>query len=205
MKRLFSLMLILMVLIGLTSCAIPKSSGRLIRQAREEHGECTVVSITRADGGYTVVLHDVLQDFDYTVSSYKERFKTHKSDFVEYAGEKDTFVKCLVKKVVSEVSGELDMICKETGTRYLYDHKKSIYLLPVIFADDEEHGKKAAEAFAKVFMEHNLEGRMDNWAIVVYRDSDRNRAGKNGASYQKKFGAVRLPSMEYEKWNKDRY
>lgn len=197
MKRILALALIFAVLIGLTSCAIPKSSKALIREAAAEHGECTVVSIEKADGGYSVVLHDELQDFDYTVKSYKAQFEADGSKFGSYASTKDTFVDCLMDKVMSEVGGELDKICKETGTRYLNDRSKSIYLLPVIVAEDEASGKKAAEAFAKVFSEHNLNGRMDGWPLVVYWDSDKIKTGEHRPTYWKTMGTVKLPSTEF--------
>lgn len=198
MKKVLSVVLILTLVLGLASCAMPKSANALIREAEAKHGKCTVVSIEKADGGYTVVLHDELQDFDYTVRSFKDQFEADGAKFGSYADKRDSFEESLADKVISEVEDELDRICEETGTRYLKDRSKSIYLLPSVFANDEESGRKAIEAFAGVIQKHNLEGRMDNWTMIVFKDSDRLRSGETKLPYGKKMGSVTLPDLTYK-------
>ena len=197
MRKIVSVVLIFVFLIGVTSCSVPKSKNAILRDARKRHGDCSIVSVSKTSGSTTVVLHDELQDFNYTVSSYKSKVHIDGASFGSYVLSKDTFAVDMVDKVVSDCKADFDRICRETGTRYLHDREATIYLLPCIFAEDAESGAKAAAEFAEVLQEHNLEGRMDNWQLYVYRDKDKIRSGELSSVHWKKLGYVKLPGTSF--------
>ena len=91
MKKALSILLSCLFLIGTSSCA-PKNANQLISQARREHGSCTVVSKTTADGETTVVLHDELQDFDYTVRSFRSKINIDGANAGSYPDSRDSSI-----------------------------------------------------------------------------------------------------------------
>ena len=202
MKKALSILLSCLFLIGTTSCT-PKNADQLISQARKEHGSCTVVSKTAADGGMTVVLHDELQDFDYTVRSFKSKINIDGANAGSYPDSRDSFVEDLSKKVISNVKNDLDRIAAETGTRYIADSDKTGNLYPVIFANDTESGAKAAMSFAEVIQTQNIDHRLDNVQIVVYQDSEKIRSSDLGSVYGTKIGSVRLPDISFRDIEKE--
>ena len=78
----------------------------------------------------------------------------------------DTFYEELANMVFENIEDELEAICEETGTSYLAQDD-TIYLLPVIVAEDEESGIEAGIRVAELVREYNLDGRMDSWSIVI--------------------------------------
>ncbi len=165
MKRLLSVILACAMVLTLSSCK-PKSSRTLIREARNNHGDYEVVSVTSDDDSVEVVLHDELQDFDYVVRSYMVDMNLDGSSFGQAESSSDTFCEELANMVFENIEDELEVICEETGTSYLAQDD-TIYLLPVIEAEDEESGIEAGIRVAELVREYNLDGRMDSWSIVI--------------------------------------
>ena len=193
MRKALSVILVFAFLFGVTSCSRPKSANALIRYAKDKYGDCTLVSKETTQDGTIVVLHDELQDFDYTVRSFMMAMNLDGASFGKAEQTRDTFLEDLIDKIVADESDALDRICKENGTRYISGHEETIYLLPAIFAEDKESGVKTAEAFAKILQEHNLQGRLDNAELVVYKDKDSIRNGKTKSTLWKKLGSIKLP------------
>lgn len=165
MKKIVSVILICSMLICMTACR-PQSSRELIREARNEHGDCEVVSVTEEDDSVEVVLHDELQDFDYLVRSYMVDVNLDGGRVGRARSSTDTFYEELANMVFENIEDELEAICEETGTSYL-SQDDTIYLLPVIVVEDEESGIEAGIRVAELVREYNLDGRMDSWSIVI--------------------------------------
>ena len=183
MKKFVSVLLICALMLCTCGCK-PKSSRTLIREARNNHGDCEVVSVTEEDDSVEVVLHDELQDFDYVVRSYMVDVNLDGSSFGQAESSSDTFSEELANMVFENIEDELEVICEEMGTSYLAQDE-TIYLLPVIVAEDEESGIEAGIRVAELVQEYNLDGRMDGWQIVV-QDTHRDR-----------FGHVALPDISF--------
>jgi len=196
MRKVLFVILVFAFLVGVTSCR-PKSANALVSYAQEKYGECTLVSKETTKDCTIVVLHDELQDFDYTVRSFMMDMNVDGASFGSTEQTRDTFLDDLIDKIVADESDELDRICKENGTRYISGHEETIYLLPAIFAEDEESGTKTAEAFAKILQEHNLQGRLDNAELVVYKDNDSIKNGKTKSTRWKKLGSIKLPETTF--------
>lgn len=202
MKKALSILLSCLFLIGTSSCA-PKNANQLISQARREHGSCTVVSKSTADGETTVVLHDELQDFDYTVRSFRSKINIDGANAGSYPDSRDSFDEDLSKKVISNVKDDLDRIAEETGTIYYADSEKTGNLYPVILAKDTESGSKAAISFAEVIQTQNIDHRLDNVEITVYQDSEITRSSELGPAYRTRLGSVRLPEITFRDIEKE--
>ena len=67
LKRIIIPVLACFLLMLISGCS-PKNAKSLVKMAKRQHGDCTVVSKTETDDGAKVVLHDKLQDFDYKTS-----------------------------------------------------------------------------------------------------------------------------------------
>ena len=197
MRKVLSVILVFAFLVGVTSCSKPKNANALVRYAQKKYGACTLVSKETTKDGTIVVLHDKLQDFDYTVSSFNMDLNLDGASFGSAEQTRDTFLDSLIDKIVADVSDDLDRICKENGTRYISGHEETIYLLPAVFAEDVESGAKTAEAFAKILQEHNLQGRLDNAELVVYKDTDSIKSGKTKSTRWKKLGSIKLPETAF--------
>ena len=166
-KKSFTFMCCLCMAVLLTACGSPKSANSLISNAKFKHGACTVVSKTKeSDGGWTVVLKDDLQGFEYTVSSYMEDFNLDGSSFGSFATEWDNFDLRLFEYVIAQHSIELASICSSHNASY----DTGIGDL-VIMAPDEVYGGAAAIECAEVLQSENLNHRMDGVTIWVRTDT----------------------------------
>ena len=169
----------------LASCS-PQSADSLIKGARREHGECTVISKTDSEEGARVVLHDTLQDFDYTVSSRMSELSVDGASFGSFPDTSDSFEKSLGEKVFSEVKGEIDDACAKTGSRY---EKVDYHRLPVFYSPSEEAARTLGDTAGSLFQSQNLKGRMDGWMLVFFIED-----GKD----QKYGGSVTLPDTAFK-------
>ncbi|MCR5120214.1 MAG: hypothetical protein K6B44_11435 [Lachnospiraceae bacterium] len=167
MRKHLTFMWCLCMIVLLTACGSPKSANSLISAAKHKHGKCTVVSKTKGnDGGWTVVLKDDLQGFEYTVSSYMEDMSIDGSSFGTYPYDSDTFDMDLFAYVISLHSNELATICSNHNVRY----DASMGEL-VIMAPSEATGGAAACECAEVIQSENLKNRMDGVTIWVSTDT----------------------------------
>ncbi len=190
--------IVFVLLINIISNALfgPKKARKMIRQAKRDHGACYVVSKTKTDDGIKVVLHDELQDFDYTVYSFKMDMNLDGASFGHVTESRDLFYADLIDHVINEVKPDLDRIASKEGIRYeTYDEGRITTLMPAIYACDPDSGRQAALAFAEIIQEHNLNGRMDGWEMIVYKESD--SARKRDLGIAKELGRVKFPDKTY--------
>ena len=170
MKKI-AVLLGVMAMVLLAGCGKVRSANSLYKQAKNTHGKCTVVSKSESSDVTKVVLHDTLQDFDYTISSSMGSIVIDGTNFGSVPGTKDTFVECLKDKVVSNVKTQLDDACNMENMRYeayTPDHSE---LLLIIYADNAKDGETAAVQCAKLLQEQNQKHRLDNMLIYAVGDT----------------------------------
>ena len=69
MKKINICFVLCLLVLGLTACARPAHPTKLAFEARQTYGSAKVVSKVKTPVGYSVTMHDNLQDFDYTIYS----------------------------------------------------------------------------------------------------------------------------------------
>ena len=174
-----------------TSCK-PADARTLYSRAKRDYGSCTVVSKTVDGDNTTLVLHDDLQGFDYTVSSSMEGIYIDGSNFGSVPSSNDTFKVDLKKHVLSVTAPALDAACSADNVRYepvkyMGDDEEML----VIRTENAEAGSKAALECAAAIQEHNLNNRLDGVCIRVYADNEEDYwADEN-------YGSVKLPDIVF--------
>ncbi len=68
-KLAITLSFICVMLHSLTSCGKVKSASELKEYAEKTYGACEIVSQSETDDRTKLILHDELQDFDYSIES----------------------------------------------------------------------------------------------------------------------------------------
>ncbi len=186
--------IIILVLVGamfLVGCGSVRSAKSLYRMAKSTHGACTIVSENETDKKTEVVLHDKLQDFDYTVTSSINEISIDGSSFGSVPGTTDGFMVGLKQKVVSNVEVELNAACSMSGMHYEVDSDSSSENLLIIYAGNAGDGERAAVKCAGFLQEQNKDNRLDGLMIV---------AGSNETDkYYKNehFGSIKLPDITW--------
>lgn len=187
-KQFFNVILLFVMILFASGCGKIKSGKSLYKWAKDEYGDCTIVSVTETDDETVVVLHDTLQDFDYEVISSMNEIVIDGSSFGSLPGTQDTFEKALKEKVISNVKNELDTVCNKEGMRYEYAEGESIIS---IFARTEKDGREAGLKCAEILQKQNINNRLDNLCInVVSNQYDKYYANEH-------FGSVKLPNISW--------
>ncbi len=189
MMRKFRYIIPVMLLLSLVSCGSVKSANDLYKQAKKKHGKCTVVSKDETEDKTTVVLHDELQDFDYTVTSSMDEINIDGSSFGSVPDTSDSFDRDLKEKVLSDCMSDIEDACSSVGVSY----QLSDYALLVVKSSDEDKAVKGAKKCAKILQKKNKKHRMDGWEIEVRGKTESN----SNYTYDDKYGVVRLPDNEY--------
>lgn len=195
MKKIRICFVIFLIMLGLTACGSPDNSNKLAHNAKQEHGSAKVVSKSKTSDGYTVTLHDDLQDFDYTVTSYMH--------YTYFDGVKigtgspvvvDEFQACLVEKILADEQTEIDNIKQKYGA------KVSANRDPIIFvnAPDPDSAKQAAQEIAELFQQNNLNNRLLGLEIEV-ESLDSYYHDRTGYTDQpeKTLGYYTLPAIDW--------
>ena len=190
-KRTACCVLLLILLMSLTACGKPQSAKSLYRTAKATHGKCTIVSKTETADKTEVVLHDKLQDFDYTVTSGMNDIVIDGSSFGSLPSSTDGFTVALMKKVISNVQSNLDAACSDPSLRYGTPEFYSKDLILIVYCKDQSKGKTAAVECARALQTQNLKNRMDGFLIYLVEDT----GGKwtDGEHY----GSVKLPDTSF--------
>ena len=68
-KSVITLPIICVMLFTLTSCDNVKSASELEKYAEKTYGACEIISKSETDDRTELILHDKLQDFDYSIES----------------------------------------------------------------------------------------------------------------------------------------
>lgn len=185
-KSFIKILFLLIIILCMSGCGEIKSGKDLYKWAKNEYGDCTIVSIVESDNKTVVVLHDTLQDFDYEVISSMSEIVIDGSVFGSLPDTVDTFEKELREKVISNVKGELDAICNKEGMRYEHADGEAIIH---IFAETEKEGREAGLKCAKILQKQNKNNRLDNLCIDV-------AGNKYDKWYDNEhFGSVKLPAI----------
>lgn len=92
-KWLVKILLLFIIVLFTSGCGEVKSKKSLYKWAKNEYGDCTIVSMTETDDKTVVVLHDTLQDFDYEVVSSMSKIVIDGSNFGSLPNTSDTFEK----------------------------------------------------------------------------------------------------------------
>ncbi len=213
-KRVIKLILALAALLFVAGCGKVSGADALIKKAKSEHGDCSVISKEETGERTVVVLKDELQGFEYKVGSGKSDVVIDGSNFGSVANDYDTFNVELRKYTMSQVQDELDSTCKKYNMTYEEVLDKVLIRLqfPSTLSDDD--AIKAAKEIAGLFQKYNVNHRLDGYEIYIahdyewfksvygtynpghndYPDETYSSSGISQACY---FGHVNLPDCEY--------
>ena len=170
----------------LTGCGFVKSPDALYRQAKETHGDCTIVSKTKTSDLSEVVLCDTLQNFDYKVTSYMSDISIDGSSFGSLPSVSDEFGLRLREKVIADTEKDIKRICDNYGASYEFCKFEDVMLFLSIYSEDEDKAISAAEECAAVIQNDNKNGRLDGFEISAYRD------------HYDKYGSITLPASAWK-------
>jgi len=151
----------------LCSCGKVQSAQSLIKQAERNHGKCIVISKTETAERTEVVLKDVLQGFEYTVSSYMSNISIDGSSFGSLPYSNDGFSNGLHSYIATKTRESCTDICKKRGI--VYTDYNEIQIGPSV---SEEDGIKTVEEIAALLQEYNLEHRLDKYVINLSHDGE---------------------------------
>ena len=188
MKKRMLLCGLVMVLV-LCGCGKVKSAKALYKQAKYTHGACTMVSKSETDDRTQVMLHDTLQDFDYTMVSSMSQITIDGTNFGSVPGTKDGFTDGLKRKVVANVADGLAFACSMQGMYYEANGWDNAELILVVYAENVRDGETAAVQCAKLLQEQNQKHRLDN--MLIYAVGNTEAEFYNNEHYV----SVKLPDM----------
>lgn len=164
----------------LSSCGNVRSAKSLYNEARQNFGNCSVVSENSTKERTAVVLHDELQDFDYEMYSSMYEITLDGSSFGSVPTDSNTFRSSLIEKVIGNNSDRLEEICYNNKAEYSVDG------FIRITAPDKETAMQASLGFAEIFQRENLNSRLDG--LKISADSENN---------DMHFGSVVLPIIKW--------
>ena len=159
MKKIRFCFVFFLFVLGLTACGRAAGANALISEAKIKHGSANVVSKTKTVDGYEIVLHDNLQNFDYTVWSYMDSVNIDGTEFWKQPGSSDNFEYALIDKIITDEQTAINNI--ETK----YTVKLSMEYWPTVYANDRDTAKQAVCEIADIFQNNNLNNRLDDLMI----------------------------------------
>ena len=176
------------LLLGLAACGSPKNAKQLKKEAERQYGPCTIVSEEKSEKGTKLVLHDELQDFDYTYTSYMSEINIDGTSFGSLPSSGNNFEVSLYQKVTADHKQELDSICEKNGCTWQVNQDE---LLVVLMAPDEGTAKKVATEIAKILEPENKKNRLDGKLIMA--------CGNKEADWwhNDRYGSVKLPDIKW--------
>jgi len=175
----------------LTACGKVRSARSLISEAKRNYGDCTVVSKTEASDKTQVILHDELQDFDYTITSSMDEIWIDGSSFGSLPGTSDNFYNSLLAKIQSNVGSDITDICNTYNAEYEWNTYFSGDLILTIRTGRESQAIACAEECAEILQEQNLQGRLDEALIAAEHIPD------DADWYGERYGSVKLPDTRW--------
>ena len=195
MKKISIFFILCLMVLGLAACGRPAKPGKLAREARQRYGSAKVVSKVKTPIGYSVTMHDKLQDFDYTIHSYREMI-----GLFNYRGEiSDDFKASLVQKIIYDEKIAVDDI------KDRYDATIDVGgSINYVYSEDPDKAKQAAIEFADILQRNNLEGRLD-YAEITALTLGTYLSQRTGAKPHKdeQVGTVTLPDKSWRSKEED--
>ncbi|MBR6253288.1 MAG: hypothetical protein IKR04_05595 [Clostridia bacterium] len=187
MKNIKLITLFVLVLLILTACGTPDDANKLLRYAKRQYGDCTIVSkVDKEDGGVKLIVRDSLQGFEYHLYSGMQDITIDGSKFGSTPYKSDDFKEKMCLFIVSEVKGELDNLCT-SGRKYKFDdYYESMDLY--VYSYNEEDTIEFAKECATILQNHNKKHRLDDYTVYA-KVSD----------YSKEYyGRYLLPKVEWQ-------
>ena len=170
-----------------TSCGRIKTAEELHKYAVRKYGDCTIVSKTETEEETSLVLHDKLQDFDYTINSKMYEETIDGAKIGSYQDTHSDFNVVLKKLTLDSVRSRLDEVCKNNDAIWDENDNNFIY----IRATDEENAEKCALSCAEIIQSQNMNGRLDNCEITAYNDQTKEIYDA------KRYGRIVLPEIRW--------
>ena len=186
-KSVITLPILCVMLFALTSCGNVKSASELEKYAEKTYGACEIISKSETDDRTELILHDKLQDFDYSIESVMNSVNVDGGIWGKYADIHSGFEGSLKDKVIQNVTDKLYSECKCSNARW----EKEDWLpgLIRVYAGDEVSAKEAALFCAEILQSENLKNRMDGWEIRVYVGGEQ--------TGEERIGTITLPVTLY--------
>ena len=187
-KFLKTVTLVIIILLSLTACGKAEDAKSLFEYAKKTYGECTLISKSETKEGSEITVHDVLQDFDYSVSSKMSEINIDGSKFGTVPSKYDDFKSNLIRKVLLNVNDDIYNICNDSNLMYKIDEEN---MTITIYASDENEGKQTATKCAETLNKQNLKNRIDGFVINV----DSIDASQNNSTNH--IGSIKLPNTSW--------
>ncbi len=221
MRRVF-LIVLCMALLFLSGCGKRASADKLVREAKNKHGDLEVISKNETSDRVEVIVKDEAQGFEYKLSSKMDEVYIDGSSFGSVPSVADSFYVELGKYTMNQVQAELDSICKKYDIEYemlnVFEEKTpGLLKLTIPMSVSEEVGIKASEEVAELIQQYNVNNRLDGFQISLLHDKEWFKAnygtykgsGKNaypdetysssGMHTACEIGIVLLPGCEFKK------
>lgn len=188
MKKLRICFVVCFLMLGLTACNTPDGPKKLISDAQAKYGSATVVGKYRTKDGWTVTLHDDLQDFNYTVTSFKGAWRFWVPG---QPGTRDDFTLCLIDEILKDNQVEIANI-EQTYKAGVSPENAFAHIN--IKGTDPTSAKQAASEVAEIFQRNNLDHRLDGLEIeaIAPNQYDYERIGY---ATNETVGTYTLPNM----------
>lgn len=204
MKKIRVCLMVFLIMLGLTACGKPASANSLINEAKLKHGDATVVSKTKNADGYTIVLHDNLQNFDYTVSSYMRSETLDGAELWSLPATSDSFEYELTEKIKTDEQANINNI----ETKYSVSFSAG-GMYPTVTGNDPDSAKQAAFEIADIYQRNNMKNRLDGLEIIAVAPDTYyfDRTGYYDRT-DEMMGYVTLPNFEWsgrDQWKIDQY
>lgn len=167
LKKAINFILICSVSAVFVGCGKVESVNDLYNIAKETYGDCTLVSKTETNDETIITVHDVVHDFNYTMSSSKNDILIDGSKFGSNVSSSNTFHKELMVKIHNNCVEKFDDIASTYDV--VYDVCDDAIM---IYSSDDEQGKIAAEMFAEQFKSYDYNNRLDEFTINVYNGDE---------------------------------
>ncbi len=174
-----------------TACGRVRSARSLISEAKRNYGDCTVISKVQTSDKMQVLLHDELQDFDYTITCSMDGIWIDGSNFGSVPRTSENFYQSLLAKIESNVESDIIDICNTYNAEYEWNPGYGGDLILTIRVGRESLAIPCAEECAETIQEQNMAGRLDGMLVVAEHIPD------STDYYGERYGSVELPNTRW--------
>ncbi len=181
-------LLIIVIMLLLTGCGGSENANSLYKYAQKTYGDCILISKNETKEKVTIIVHDILQDFDYEVASGMHEINIDGSKFGKVSSKYDTFKENLIDKVIKNVIDNINNKCTNSNISYEFD-KENMKL--ILYTNDENEGKEICIECAEIINKENKNNRIDSFLIEL----------KNNGSH---IGSIKLPNIIWRDLEEER-